>query len=156
MIVLYFAYGSNMPAAEIDAWCTGYRCLGVARLDGYRLGLRRRSIRWQAGVLDLVPAAGETVWGVLYELPEDALARLDEKEGAGLAYRRIDVEPALDAEPRRAYAYEVIAKEPDEVPCAPEYARLVLAGARDRGLPPEWLAELERGLAAGGAGKTDR
>ena len=155
MSVLYFAYGSNMAPAEMEAWSAGHRCLGPARLEGYRLGLRRRSIRWQAGVLDLLPAAGAMVWGVLYELPEDALARLDEKEGAGFAYRRIDVEPVLDGERRRAHAYEVIAKEPGEVPCAPDYGQLVLAGARERGLPPEWVANLERGLAADEAGKTE-
>ncbi len=156
MSPLYFAYGSNMAAEEMEAWSADHRLLGAARLDGYRLGLRRRSIRWQAGVLDLVPSPGEEVWGVLYELPKEALARLDEKEGAGFAYRRIEVEPLLDGARRPAVAYEVIDKEPVEVPCTPDYAALVTAAARERGLPAAWLAELEAGLTLGGAGKTDR
>ena len=155
MSPLYFAYGSNMAPAEMDAWSADHRFLAAARLEGYRLELRRRSIRWRAGALDLVPAAGEWVWGVLYELPEGALTQLDDKEGAGFAYRRIEVEPVLDGERCPAVAYEVIDKEPGEVPCAPEYAQLVLAAARERGLPAEWVRELEAGLAAGEAGKTN-
>ena len=152
--MLYFAYGSNMAAGEIGAWTDQHRFLGPARLDGYRLGLMRRSIRWGAGVLDLVAAPGAAVWGALYELPDESLARLDEKEGAGFAYRRIEVEPVIDGARRAAVAYEVIDKEPEEVPCAPEYAAGVLAGARERGLPDAYVRELERGLAPPDAGIT--
>jgi gamma-glutamylcyclotransferase (GGCT)/AIG2-like uncharacterized protein YtfP len=144
--VRYFAYGSNMASAHMP----GVRFVGPARLDGYRLGLTRRSIRWQAGVLDIVPSPGEAVWGALYELAENELERIDAKEGAGFAYRRIEVE--LGGE--RAIAYEVIDKEPGDVPPAPEYAALVLAGARERGLPDHWLRELERWLAVPDAGTT--
>jgi gamma-glutamylcyclotransferase len=151
---LYFSYGSNMASAEMAAWCPGHRFLGPARVDGHRLELRRRSIRWRAGVLDLVPSARCAVWGALYELPDASLARLDEKEGAGFAYRRIEVEPVLDGAPRPAIAYEVIDKEPVEVPCATGYAELVLAGARERGLPAEWVRRLELALSARDAGST--
>ena len=156
MTLLYFAYGSNLAKTEMEEWCAEHRFLGAARLGGYRLELRRRSIRWGAGVLDLVATPGAEAWGALYELPGVALERLDAKEGAGFAYARVEVEPVLDGEPRRAVAYEVIDKEPEQVACSPEYTELVLAGARERGLPDEWLRELEAGLGAGGAGKTDR
>ena len=127
--MLYFAYGSNMAAAE------GF--IRPARLDGYRLALTRRSIRWQAGVLDIVPAAGHHVWGALFDVPD--LEALDAKEGAGFAYRRVEV--GVDGG-ERAIAYEVIDKEPEPAPPDPEYAALVLAAARDRDLPEEWRAEL--------------
>jgi gamma-glutamylcyclotransferase len=143
--VLYFAYGSNMASAQMP----GVDFLGTARLDGYELALSRRSIRWQAGVLDILAAPGESVWGALYEVDEAELARIDTKEGAGFAYRRIEVE--LE-DGRRAIAYEVIDKEPEPVPCAPGYRALVLDGARERGLPDHWLRELEQGLATSDAG----
>ena len=127
--MLYFAYGSNMAAEE------GF--VRPARLDGYRLALTRRSIRWQAGVLDIVPAAGRHVWGALFDVAD--LEPLDAKEGAGFAYRRVEVE--LDGG-ERAIAYEVIDKEPEPVLPDPEYAALVLAAARERGLPEEWAVEL--------------
>src|SRR5437764_1944281 len=108
-----------------------------ARLDGYRLALTRRSIRWQAGVLDIGAEEGRHVWGALFEMAD--LAGLDAKEGVGFAYRRIEV--GLDGG-QRAIAYEVIDKDPEPIPPDPEYAALVLSAARQRGLPEEWQAEL--------------
>jgi gamma-glutamylcyclotransferase len=145
--MLYFAYGSNMARGAMPE----ARLMRPARLEGYRLALTRRSIRWQAGVLDIVAAPGESVWGALFELDGADLERLDAKEGAGFAYRRIevDLEDGL-----RAIAYEVIDKEPVEVPPAPEYSALVLDGARECGLPDDWVGELERWLAAPDAGTT--
>jgi gamma-glutamylcyclotransferase len=144
---LYFAYGSNMASAEMEAWCPGYRFLGAARLPDHRLELRRRSIRWGGGAVDIVQAPGESVWGALYELPEGALARLDAKEGEGAAYRRREVLVELGGEPHGAVAYEVIHKEPDEVAPTPEYARLLAQGARERRLPQRYVARLKRGGA---------
>jgi hypothetical protein len=82
--------------------------------------------------------------GVLYELPVGALDRLDAKEGEGVAYRRVAVEVEVEAGDRRlpAEAYEVVVKEAKEVPPTPEYAALLVRGARERGLPEEWVARL--------------
>ena len=144
-MTLLFAYGSNMASSEMEAWCPEHRFLAPARLDGFRIELRRRSIRWRGGAADIVAAPGESVWGALYEVADGELDRLDQKEGQGFAYRQVQVELA---DGRRAVAYEVIDKEPREVPCSPEYAELVLAGARERGLPEEWVRELA-GITAG-------
>ncbi len=147
-MIHYFTYGANMASTEMAAWCDGHRFLGAARLEGHRLELRRRSVRWGGGAADIVPAAGESVWGALYELPADALARLDRKEGAGFAYRRREIEVLLGGEAHTAVAYEVIEKEPDLVPCTAEYARLLAAGARERALPREYVDCLLRSLAS--------
>jgi hypothetical protein len=86
------------------------------------------------------------VWGALYEIPEQALTRLDGKEGEGFAYRRTEVEVGLAGERRRAMVYQVIDKEPLEVPCDPDYAALLLEGGRERGLPEPYVRELENRL----------
>jgi hypothetical protein len=136
-----------MASAEMEAWCPGYRFIGVARLPDHRLELRRRSIRWRGGAVDIVPAPGEVVWGALYELPEGALERLDRKEGEGLAYRRRQVEVELGSDRRVAVAYEVMRKEPEEVTPSPEYVRLLAEGARERSLPEPYVRRLERRAA---------
>jgi gamma-glutamylcyclotransferase len=146
-VSLLFAYGSNLAASEIGAWCPDARFAGVARLPGYRLALRRRSIRWRGGAVDLVPAPGDEVWGALYELPDGTLERLDTKEGEGWAYRRVPIEVELGGRAVAAEAYEVIDKEPDEVPPTPEYTAVVVGGARERGLPKEYVERLLRWLA---------
>jgi gamma-glutamylcyclotransferase len=145
-VTLLFAYGSNMAGSEMEAASPGARFLGPARLDGHRLELRRRSIRWRGGAADIVPAEGECVWGALYEV--DDLDALDAKEGTSLAaYRRRAVSVELRGERLTAEAYEVIEKEREEVPPTREYAELLLASAEERGLPAAYLQELERRLA---------
>jgi cation transport regulator ChaC len=142
------------------AWGLGARFVGPARLDGFRLGLTRRSIRWGGGVLDLLPAPGEHVWGALYELPEASLEELDRKEGAGFAYRRVQVEVSVEGDRLAATGYAVIDKEHGVPRPTPEYAALVLDGARERGLPADWVARLAALLDAGerppGAGSVQR
>src|SRR4051794_30010963 len=102
-----------MAAEEMAAFAPEASFAGVARLPGFRLELRRRSVRWGGGAADVVESADGEVWGVLYELPDVGL--LDEKEGAGIAYRRRQLEVEVDGELRTALAYEVIEKEPEEV-----------------------------------------
>src|SRR4051812_42415618 len=137
-----------MAAEEMAKFAPDARFVGPARLPGFRLELRRRSFRWGGGAADVVERDGHQVWGALYELPE--LELLDRKEGIGLAYRRREVEVDAEGEPTAALVYEVIDKEPQEVPPAPEYAALLLRGARERGLPGDWLRELEARLSAVG------
>jgi gamma-glutamylcyclotransferase len=145
---LLFAYGSNLATSEMEAWCPEARFAGLARLPDHRLALNRRSIRWGGGAVDVVPAPGEEVWGGLYDVPDGTLDRLDAKEGEGWAYRRIAVPvEAEDGRRLEAEAYEVIHKEPQEVLATPEYAALLLRGARERELPEEYVARLLRWLA---------
>jgi len=137
-----------MASAQMEAWGSGHTLLGPARLDDYRLELRRRSVRWKAGAADVVEAPGEEVWGALYELPGLTLAGLDEKESAGVGYRRSVVRVHLNGdEAFEAYTYEVIEKAPEEIPCAEVYADLILTGARECGLPEHYVERLSTKLA---------
>jgi gamma-glutamylcyclotransferase (GGCT)/AIG2-like uncharacterized protein YtfP len=131
-----------MASAHLATWCPSFRALGPAELRDHRLAFLRRSIRWQAGVVDIVPEPGRSVWGVLYELPL-GLAELDRKEAEGLAYRRRQVEVRLDGAPLTAFAYQLIEREAAEVPPRREYVELLVQGAREHGLPPGYLAQLE-------------
>jgi hypothetical protein len=142
MGTLYFAYGSNMSSAQLKAWGTAHRALGAAELRDHRLAFLRRSVRWKAGAADIVPTDGESVWGVLWELPFGA-AELDVKESAGDAYRRRSVKVLLDGSPVSAMAYEVIDKAPTELRPRREYVQLMVDGAREHGLPAGWLRRLE-------------
>jgi gamma-glutamylcyclotransferase (GGCT)/AIG2-like uncharacterized protein YtfP len=139
---LLFAYGSNLAAAEIGAWCPEARFAGVARLPDHRLALNRRSIRWGGGAADIVRSRGEEVWGALYEIPDGALDALDAKEGQGWAYRRVEVDVERAGRRIPATAYEVVEKEPEEVPATPEYAALLVRAARERGLPDHYVRRL--------------
>ncbi|MCE7891177.1 MAG: gamma-glutamylcyclotransferase, partial [Sorangiineae bacterium PRO1] len=61
MTVPYFAYGSNLGQSALRERCPSARQLGVARVEGFRLGFTRRSEKRRGGVADLVPAPGSVV-----------------------------------------------------------------------------------------------
>jgi gamma-glutamylcyclotransferase len=131
-----------MASSQLAAWGTEHRALGPAELPDHRIAFLRRSIRWQSGAADIVPVQGESVWGVLWELPF-GLQDLDAKEAAGDAYRRRPVTVHLNGSTIPAVAYEVIEKEPVDVPPTREYLDTMLAGAKEHGLPEKWLRRIE-------------
>jgi len=78
-----FSYGSNMDPEQLSERCTRWDGLGlVARLDGWRWGIFKRSITG-AGCAGIVPMAGHHCWGVVHHMVPDDLAVLDAKEGVG-------------------------------------------------------------------------
>jgi gamma-glutamylcyclotransferase len=139
MPVRYFAYGSNMAEAVMSEKCPRHRLVGIARLPGHRLMFNRRSIRTGTGVADVVPAEGEDMWGVLYELADEDLAALDLKEGHDWAYVRVRLEVECDGTRSLAITYVVKDKEPAEVEPSREYFEGIVAAARQRGLPPDYV-----------------
>jgi gamma-glutamylcyclotransferase (GGCT)/AIG2-like uncharacterized protein YtfP len=141
----YFAYGSNMVPATMQAVCPTHRYLGLARLPDHRLDFNRRSIRTGSGVADIVPAAGCEVWGALYEIPDTDLEVIDRKEGAGWAYDRIVVQvfPEDGMAAVEAMTYTVAQKEPAPVTPSTDYLRRLVAGARSRGAPAAYIAYLQ-------------
>jgi cation transport regulator ChaC len=147
----YFAYASNMAPDVITRLCPRHGYLGVAVLADHRLAFTRRSVRTQTGVADVVRAAGEMVWGVLYRIDDDELAAIDRKEGYDWAYTRVTLPVRLQGGPERAaVTYTVRAREPGPVPPSRRYLDQVIAAARERGLPGPYIRQIEAIEAAGG------
>jgi cation transport regulator ChaC len=143
----YFAYGSNMLEEEMAKLCpaTTFRFRGTACLREHRLAFTRRSKRSHGGVADVVPAEGDSVWGVLYEIGPPCLGALDRKEGYPHAYLRQPViVQAADGEAATipAFTYVVVEREPKTVTPLPEYVELIIRGAEQRQLPKSYLARL--------------
>jgi gamma-glutamylcyclotransferase (GGCT)/AIG2-like uncharacterized protein YtfP len=141
---LYFAYASNMDAALMARVAPGHRVLGVAELRERRLAFTRRSLRTGSGVADILAAPGESVWGVLYEIDDEQLAAIDQKEGNGWAYQRrvLDVQLREDGSQHAAHVYAVITPDAEHVDPSQEYFELILAAAGARGLPEQYVAAL--------------
>ena len=104
-----------MATSEIAAAAPAARFLGVARLDGFELGFRRRSIRWGGGSGGHPARARAAPCGAcsLRTAATTEIEALDAKEGAGFAYRRREVVVEHDGQSVSAIAYDVINKEPD-------------------------------------------
>jgi hypothetical protein len=135
---LYFAYGSNLLLARMRERIPGAEPLGAARLAGYRLCLDKRG-RDGSGKANLREDANGCVWGVVYRFDACEWPRLDACEPG---YERFALSVELAGALHAAHAYRSHRLIRDPVPFA-WYKRLIVAGAREHGLPQEWLRLLE-------------
>jgi gamma-glutamylcyclotransferase (GGCT)/AIG2-like uncharacterized protein YtfP len=91
----YFAYGSNMNPAVLAKKRIEFADRQSATLDGYLLRFNKRSLRQllpqNIGFANVVPTPGRHVEGVLYDILEESLARLDDSERVPEHYERIAV-----------------------------------------------------------------
>ena len=143
-LALYFAYGSNLGSARMRSRVPEALLRGVGCVAGFRLAFEKTGADG-TGRANLAPAVGGLVWGVVWTLPESAWAVLD---GFERGYARREVEALCAGARLRAQTY--LALDPADAPLAVSaaYARLVLDGAREHGLPAEHLARIESLLAA--------
>lgn len=138
--LLYFAYGSNLHPARLDARLTAPQLVGTAVLEACTLRFNKRG-RDGSGKGTIAPAA-DCVHGVVYALHRDDKQRLDAIEGLGAGYdeRVVDL-PGYGP----AHTY-VAARDALDDTLLPYdwYLTLVLAGARFHRFPAPYLARLEQ------------
>lgn len=138
---LAFAYGSNMPTARLLERCPSAEPIGVAELKGFELRWHKRS-KDGSGKCDIVSSSSPEarVLGVLYQVSADEQPALARAEGKG--YAEIEVEVVHAHSLLKAKAYQATDLQEDLVPYT-WYRALVVAGAREHGLPASYIAELE-------------
>ena len=140
---LYFAYGSNLHQRQFARRCPGSQAVGRARLVGYRLAFTRYSTKRKGGVADVVPEPESEVWGALYEVDDAGLAALDGFEGVPRSYRR-ETRLVIDDSGAEREAAVYIANRTGEFPPSHQYLSLIIEGAREHGLPEEYVRAIER------------
>ena len=139
MSILYFAYGSNLKWSRMRERVPSARMEAVAFLEHHRLACNKQG-RDGSAKANLVRAPGDRVWGVVYRIDKADLALLDQFEAG---YQRIEVEvgtTAGGAHRASTYRSDRIAGDPTPLDW---YRGLILEGAREHGLPEEYLAVLE-------------
>jgi gamma-glutamylcyclotransferase (GGCT)/AIG2-like uncharacterized protein YtfP len=134
----YFAYGSNLKLSRMRERVPAAEVVAPALLRGRRLTLDKRGADG-SGKANLAPDRGALVWGVVYAFRAETWTALDAFEPD---YERVEVAVELSGVALRAvtYASERITRDP--VP-HDWYKRLIVEGAREHGLPAEWIARLE-------------
>lgn len=138
----YFGYGSNMLLSRIRSRVPSADPVVNARLDGYRLRFHKRS-RDGSGKCNIVRDDSCSVHGVLFTVSASDLQSLDEAEQQGRRYRRQRVTVCGPDETSEAFAYVAEPFYVDNSLLPYEwYHALVLAGARQHGLPDSYVAEL--------------
>jgi cation transport regulator ChaC len=141
----YFAYGSNLHDTIFrERRGMQVRCVRRAWLDDYGLRFNLPVGPGERGVANIEPEPGASICGALYLLTCTDCERLDRSEGVHFgAYRRLAIEVRLDDGTRRAaFTYQSSATRDGRKPSA-RYLNLLLDGARQRGLPDDYVRWLE-------------
>lgn len=142
--MLYFAYGSNMSSKRLESRLNSVKLKTVAKLNRHNLKFHKRSTDGSGKCdIDLTEDEDDVVYGVLYEIEESDKTELDSVEGLGSGYEEKQVSvTALDGETFIATTYYATHTDPSVKPYE-WYKEHVLRGAREHGLPTDYIAMID-------------
>jgi len=142
--ILYFAYGSNMSTPRLRARVPSARKTAVATLARHRLVFHKVSLDGSAKCDALETGDPlDVVHGVVFELPLVEQPALDHVEGLGQGYgsKRVSVSlPGGDT--IEVFTYCATHTDSALRPYT-WYREHVLRGAREHGLPADYIAVIE-------------
>lgn len=149
---MYFAYGSNMDWDQMRGRCRSARFVCIAKLEAHRLIFPRTSKRRGCGVASVQPDRASDVWGVVYQIAEWDIGKLDKSEAYNPNlepeenfYIRTECRVLRDAdkqEPVTAWTYVANVQPGMHKPDA-DYKATILKGAKFWHLPSEYVCKLE-------------
>ncbi|HEY2034448.1 MAG TPA: gamma-glutamylcyclotransferase family protein [Rhizomicrobium sp.] len=142
--VVCFAYGSNMDTARLRSRVGECKSLGAATLPAHQLRFHKRSIDGTAKCnAHFTGDKSDRVIGVLFEVSRERKPDLDKAEGLGNGYHEQVIEVMLvDQSTQKALAY--IADDThidDQLKPTTEYHGYVERGAKEHGLPEDYIAQ---------------
>lgn len=138
--ILYFAYGSNMSSQRFMRRIESAKAIEIAYLKDRKVLFNKQGVDG-SGKANLIDAPGEVTWGVLYEIENKDLIKLDRIEGG---YERTSVQVwRISGEEVSVVSY--ISKNLTDDPAAYDwYKDLLIKGAREHNLPQEYIDYLEQ------------
>jgi len=154
MAVWYFAYGSNMQSATLRGRRgVDYQHAIPARVAGWQLVFDKPGlVGFGTSYANIVPNPNASVLGVLFAVSDADLEHIDFTEGVLIGnYRRIAVPvtvlPTLPDPPRTAFTLTSDRRDPTLRP-SHRYMAMLIEGAREHGLPEDYIAFLHTVPAA--------
>ncbi len=150
--MLYFAYGSNMDWAQMKERCPCAKFVCRAKLPSHRLAFTLRSCRRRCGVADILRDETREVWGVVYELLENELKKLDKDEDFNPRrpddqneYTREICYVWREGDAKQPFLVSLYRGHPQFNPPLPDcdYKSLIVEGARHWQLPVDYIRQLE-------------
>lgn len=139
----YFAYGSNMSTDYIRDYCPSAKFIMRANLPNFHIEFRRYSENLKGGISSIIPAPGEMIKGVLYDVDEKELLALDILEDVpqGIYSRDTFFVLGEDGKWHLADMYRVSNPAGPYTPST-KYVDFMVAGAKEHGIDPEYTAKL--------------
>jgi hypothetical protein len=143
---LYFAYGSNMNAAQMAERCIAAEPIAVARYPDHAIGFFGHSRKWDGAVATCLPAPGKDLWGVVYKLSVFDGDSLDTWQDVRLDGNGAYFHYPAQVVDSRGTRYNVLLYKKDMLgapkPPSREYLDFILSGATFHGLPADYVESL--------------
>ena len=140
----HFGYGSNLNIDFLHQYLPSAKRVMKAYLPNYEVQFRFWSKKRQGGISTIIEKPGGLVHGIIYECNEDELINLDiiESVPQGLYKRETFRVLGEDTAWHLADLYRVSKPKGPFTP-ARGYVELMLSGAREHGLDPEYVKVIE-------------
>ena len=147
MTVKYFAYGSNLDLLQMKRRCPLSKLISKGSLSSHRLTFNKYSSGWGGGVADVIQDEGSEVWGLVFEISDSDLERLDRYEGChkdqtSLYERWKAVIDTPDGQVCDVWVYTVVEKQKFVQPTL-EYLQIIKDAAVRWGFPKVYQQTLE-------------
>lgn len=140
-----FCYGSNMEKGRMCSRCPSAKFLSVGTLGGWELVFNKKS-KDGSSKANLQQLFSSRVWGVVWSIDDVDKPALDRAEGLGRGYEQMAVKVFSETTGEiECLAYVALEQKYLESKLGPHswYSELVLLGAHQWALPPEWIKTLE-------------
>lgn len=123
--------------------CPDSILLGKAVLQNYKIAFTIFSPVRKCGCADIVPSQGDEVWGLLYEISSDDLAKSDKAEGHPINYRRFQIQVKDDQQKEHIVeTYEVATKQGEFLEPSKHYLGLMQEAALTFNFPETYQSLL--------------
>ncbi len=138
----YFAYGSNMNFEQMRERCPEAKFMKRAHLENYRFVYDGGCGFWYT-CGNIAAAEGDIVWGGLFDIHKKDLTNLDEYERYKERLYERQIVLVKDDEGNKTKAIVYIRPNPVEDIPGEKYQGIVLEGAKDCGLPEDYIQTLD-------------
>jgi len=142
--MLYFSYGSFLDSNNLHKYAPNAVFISKGILHNFEVQFNFLSKTYDGGVTGVEPVKGKKALGVLYDVPPDEIEKLDIVEGvpAGIYYRETVTVMDEDGNAYQAETYRTTDPKGHFTPTR-RYLGLMIKGAKEHGLDPDYIKELE-------------
>lgn len=158
----YFGFGSNLLGKRIKIQNKSAQRVGVGRLENHRLDFADSAVHakyfspnWNGSPATIIPSAGSSVYGAVWQIDSADLDELDRQEGVEVGiYKPLSLNVLLvdrqEGIPCRTY--QLVDNPPScldpgdrhfERQPSKTYLNVILNGAEETGLPQDYIAFLK-------------
>jgi gamma-glutamylcyclotransferase (GGCT)/AIG2-like uncharacterized protein YtfP len=142
--MLYFSYGSFLDSKTLRKHAPSASFVSRAVLPNFEVQFNFLSKTYEGGVTGVEPTPGKKAQGVIYDVSQEDLGRLDAVEGVpeGIYYRQKVLIVNEEGKLLKADTYRTTDPKGPFTPTK-RYLSLMLSGAREHRLDPKYVQELE-------------